>query len=565
MSRSATVVKTNEPITFPVLTYSDALPRNDLRPIMNNPLSQNHYNFFPQPGAGDGKGPSPNTVSKFDFRLTVPPDEAIPATRRKHNRSPLGQHTIGVALGSPDIANPSAARFRTSISTHRPPKASKWKKIGGLFKAKNGFQAGAQRPPSIRTKQVEENRALSKPLQRKVSTAKTDASAHAAASKGAPKRSGTRSRKVSLSKKPKGNASDEIPLLQSPLLQVDIPDTQMERYSVMFENVIPKNNTPLLARRSKTLGNLKVPNAQQFIATNNPPRRRATSPARTNFSLFPTSQPAKAAQVLGMHNYSRKPSPLKQSSIFQRKSSSQASTDGPQSILESLLDKQSATFFESPTMSNPFSDQQRINTPQSSRIHTPNSISSKDKPLPAIRGQPITIMKASSRHQVNPVVQWEKDYRHNHARNPQNQFLSPPAPPAPIKDSTPPSASSLPLPGEISTGPFFRTMSAELVTIGLGSNKPTSSTKPVEKEAKKQQIPAISLSRSLSIRAEQMAVARSLSVRGARKVLIPVGAKVDHITGDERFVERRAHTPQITDGRYRRQLAMSQELLIESI
>ena len=33
------------------------------------------------------------------------------------------------------------------------------------------------------------------------------------------------------------------------------------------------------------------------------PQRRATSPAQSSFTLFPTSQPSKAAQVLGTHNF----------------------------------------------------------------------------------------------------------------------------------------------------------------------------------------------------------------------------------------------------------------------
>ena len=44
------------------------------------------------------------------------------------------------------------------------------------------------------------------------------------------------------------------------LLEVEIPKIEMERYSVMFESVLGNKQQPgLLARRSRTLDNLVVP------------------------------------------------------------------------------------------------------------------------------------------------------------------------------------------------------------------------------------------------------------------------------------------------------------------
>jgi hypothetical protein len=72
-----------------------------------------------------------------------------------------------------------------------------------------------------------------------------------------------RSRKLSLpgrkANKPQVPEKGE----KSRLLEIDIPDVQMERYSVMFSQVMKKNQRPsLLARRSKTLDNLRLPNNQ---------------------------------------------------------------------------------------------------------------------------------------------------------------------------------------------------------------------------------------------------------------------------------------------------------------
>lgn len=60
------------------------------------------------------------------------------------------------------------------------------------------------------------------------------------------------------------SATPEIQLDGGPLLNVDIPDVQMERYSVMFGSLLksdqPKARTSLLARRQATLDKLKVVN-----------------------------------------------------------------------------------------------------------------------------------------------------------------------------------------------------------------------------------------------------------------------------------------------------------------
>lgn len=48
----------------------------------------------------------------------------------------------------------------------------------------------------------------------------------------------------------------------SPFLSVDIPSIEMERYSVMFGGLIDKNAPSLLARRSRALNKLKIPDKE---------------------------------------------------------------------------------------------------------------------------------------------------------------------------------------------------------------------------------------------------------------------------------------------------------------
>jgi hypothetical protein len=64
----------------------------------------------------------------------------------------------------------------------------------------------------------------------------------------------------------------------------------------------------------------------------------------------------------------------------------------------------------------------------------------------------------------------------------------------------------------------------------------------------------------------EVSIARSISVsRGNRQMLVPIGARVDNLHANERFIERRPMTPQIMDVSYGHKHAVSQELQIESL
>ncbi|KAJ5101292.1 hypothetical protein NUU61_003514 [Penicillium alfredii] len=320
MARSFTIVRSRAPqtpesVSIPVMAYSDAGPRND-----SHALDKTHATKSPEyrkmgqwdlrrTDTSNGQArrkPPPGKGATFDFRVTAPPDEAIPATSRS-NRGPNRQHIIGIALGSPERTDfgerlPSP-RFDTSIfprdraeQTSLPRKPSKWKKIAGLFKAKNALAVptdnASTKPPADQS-HPEKSHKMRKRTNSTEKWPSLDIESNIPPYGGEPPKTNP------------GNAG--------PLLNVDIPDTHMERYTVMFGKVVNQSQKPsLLARRSKTLDNLRVPDPRSFPTSKAPAIavRRATSPAQSNFTCYPTSHPSKAAQILGTEDLSRGPSPI---------------------------------------------------------------------------------------------------------------------------------------------------------------------------------------------------------------------------------------------------------------
>lgn len=244
---------TKDTISFPILTYTNALPRNDLRTLDNVRLYKGVDEGtatrwdLERPRTSDGpasRKPPQGQGASFDFQVTAPPDEAIPSSSRPH-RGPTDQRTTGLALGSPGMSNAKLPPPRLDKPNYTPEKTSqisssekpsKWKKIGALFRAKNALVQ------TDKVKQPPSNKIPAEKSRAKTRTKRND--------------QGSKSnRKDSQSANVKSGDS-------WPLLQVDIPDFQMERYSVMFSDVVNKNEQPsLLARRSKTLDRLHVPDA----------------------------------------------------------------------------------------------------------------------------------------------------------------------------------------------------------------------------------------------------------------------------------------------------------------
>ncbi|KAJ5771087.1 uncharacterized protein N7511_003138 [Penicillium nucicola] len=642
MARGTTTVTSRtqptENISFPVLTYSDALPRNDLRDLdeqARKRLTQagivGQWDFRqPSPVEGWFRRPPPGPGANFDFQVTSPPNEAFPST----NEAPE-QYMIGVALGSPGMINKDEPlpppRFDTAIfepgrMTQSPQdyKPSKWKKIGGLFKAKNALLP----PNRLHGDMINHPERSINSKQRNDSLEEwpafeIDSKALMGGINQSPPRS--RSRKFSLSgrKAP----PEELPA-QKPLLSVDIPDIQMERYSVMFSNVVNKNERPsLLARRAKTLDNLRVPDANGFLKAPAPPpmpQRRATSPARSSFTLFPSSQPSKAAQLVGTHNFSRGPSPLMRSNTLPVDSPSKASADHSRNS----SNVNSTSSFESPVIPRLFTERSSSNTPRSS--------SSLDKPLPAIRpearaspqqrivqppkniispqksrsnsfaqqqkiahpvhqqqdqqprkishpprkdSQPRTApkppqtalsQKPSSHHRVDHGT---NNHKQDHPVRPRLTVQTETRPQLPAKDKTTSSTSLSPH----STLKATQQKIDRIMSPASASSAPKSGISPADStrlpfadadgaiKINEHEEPELQQEPPRAIPRVEVSTARSISVsRGKRQMIVPIGAKAEHFDPDERFVQRRALTPQIMDAHRGHRPGVSQELRIES-
>lgn len=293
-----------EAISFPVSTYTDAIPRDDLRAINDSRLEHGKIGSwsFPRPGISDGhtnRTLRPGGDASFDFRLIAPPDEVLPSSARS-DRSPVGPHIIGVALGSPSMLNSpeftTSPKFNMSVfaqpqqdPTTPSRKRSKWKKIGGLFKTKNALanarpeqqtQSTAEDNPSTNNRKHEQRNEYTEEWlrvktdcestskqtscsqrSRNFSISSRKPSKDTDDQKGIPLDIKTRDVRTERHKKPPKDRNDQ----KSMRLDVKIPDVQMERYSVMFNNVMNSNQGPrpsLLARRAKTLDSLRVPNAE---------------------------------------------------------------------------------------------------------------------------------------------------------------------------------------------------------------------------------------------------------------------------------------------------------------
>lgn len=183
---------------------------------------------------------------------------------------------IGIALGSPGLArqNERALTPKLDGSIFPSPndqetarKPSKWKKIGGLFKAKNDLPPQeklhtGERKPKQEYRQIEK---LPKTNERTNSIEEWQ-SICSQISQGQINQSRNRGRR-SLSVQ-EGSKDQLQPRFQGPLLDVNIPNVQMERYSVMFGSIVDSDQRPsLLARRAKTLKSLQVPDVSVWRLT----------------------------------------------------------------------------------------------------------------------------------------------------------------------------------------------------------------------------------------------------------------------------------------------------------
>jgi len=233
--------------------------------------------------------PTP-TPRRTNFSPAAAPPPSSPASGMLFKPDDIG---IGVAIGSPtqiqhfpsplsqglrrqasnDIFNPTKSTDcsneprepRHDMNDTSRPKISRWRSLGGFFgrRDRNAVQQSDYQSPRQPESKVDD------------SSTRSPANECAAQSdhpRETPKRSkqaGKQRRCVehsaTLPKYPSTAPVDTPTSPQRPMLDINIPDVQLERYSVMFSSVLPNRQSNLLARRQGDKGTtLKVRLAHHF-------------------------------------------------------------------------------------------------------------------------------------------------------------------------------------------------------------------------------------------------------------------------------------------------------------
>lgn len=367
----------------PTLQFTDAQPRHDLQALgqitPTGASTSRDGSSGPRdadrPKTSGGVAPintrpTANTAKSFNLYPAESP-RFKPAGLAVPTRADEGT-SIGMALGSPTHPPPrpapqsynSSPLLNSDALVHdehlfEDPsarnKSGKWKKIGGLFKAKTAFANQGQQSPfySLHNQyaasvsphsevkpSATDTWPLSQPPPGGMAPKAQKVTGHGFDSRSNSKQKNNEQDRSKPSTDPNrsfqpsnlgtharrgssGNSNDNTTALKNfensalfskgsalPSLDVDIPDSQMERYSVMFSGLLSGSSSNLLARRSRMLEKLKtiddethqykkddleqavfpnVPNDQSHLAPHTQ-SRRATSPSKSpSFNLFPST------------------------------------------------------------------------------------------------------------------------------------------------------------------------------------------------------------------------------------------------------------------------------------
>ncbi|UDD60665.1 hypothetical protein AFCA_008054 [Aspergillus flavus] len=564
-------------ISKPILKHTDALPRNNLKALKNG--STTHHRPIQQarrdsqrPRTSEGHQqdrkveiPEPG----FDFGIAVPPAEAIQSPTLSENGS--DENMIGIALGSPRLVDPQntfaqmqekameSARGRPKAAPQIQRKPSKWRKIGGLFKAKNAVASGASQPfyqVQVQGSQAPLAQGSSHSIDYQSREAKSN---HVMDTEVWPclepeVKAEEKHQNASVAQVSAQDRQQCAVSKSGPLLQVDIPSVEMERYSVMFSALLNKNEPSPLNRRSKTLENISVTSTETSPPPPDllPPRRRATSPTRSNsprLSLFPATQKSKASKMLGTQNLPRGPSPLPRNQVSRAESRQEDLSNEQDHILlmvrsdtiSSHKPQDSVSSFISSTTIN--SDDEKF-------------ILQKLKPVQTYvdpKGEPEWEMISKRK----PSADETKPQKLTPALSLNTQELSPEP-----KNSE--STASSPILSPLAAvqqrfSPLSPSDSIEEDDKTTHEHEPTDPTPDEEPESETEQdheeqerepadpLPTIEIS-----------IARSVSVSKRKQVLVPVGRRPDRLTP-------RARTPQMVNGQYGHRHGNSQDARIESV
>lgn len=271
-------------------------------------------------------------------RLPSPPQPGFSRSQRQHDvrasdgsQGGTGVIAIGMALGSPShaptptgwqpqlasVLSPNSSDAQESQGESTPKtKSRKW----GLFRSKSKAKKKAQsetnspqptstpvmspagataRPNVLRSDSVAVNSRKHKPL-----VVRSNTEPIMAMESGLPSRPNqphprpphrpVQTTPARYAERPAPAAGFHLPKSRGPLLDVEIPDITMERYSVMFGQVLDKkrasrDQSSLLARRQATLSKLKTIDDEPPHEILQPPRRMSSLQAKNSptFHLFP--------------------------------------------------------------------------------------------------------------------------------------------------------------------------------------------------------------------------------------------------------------------------------------
>lgn len=266
-------------ISRPTLTHTDAMPRKDLELLGSISGRSNDRQI-----ANDSRGRGfPPGNAEFDFTTKASPSPERVASPLSVTGG-VNAGMIGVALASPSmIGHPKCPSLSERMHLQEAvrqtpqqagllPKQSRWRKIGSLFRAKHAITGPARKSPKlVKADQWPSQNCLAVTNAGSAyptedwPAAKPD-NANEEWPRLQPEQLGMRNREGNFPtpdaniyrqrfRAEDGNLNLSPP---PPLLQVNIPAVEMERYSVMFGNLLAPNQRTLLARRSKTLGDIRL-------------------------------------------------------------------------------------------------------------------------------------------------------------------------------------------------------------------------------------------------------------------------------------------------------------------
>ncbi|KAL4890567.1 hypothetical protein BDV59DRAFT_204279 [Aspergillus ambiguus] len=588
LSRSRTH-RNPDAISNPVLKFTDAVPRNDLRDLTPGqddarPLHKSQWDFQ-RPRTSDGRHQNKKPQSPatgFDFRINVPPPEAVPSP------TPTGlevdEHMIGIALGSPrmvgahDMMSQMQGKIlSTAVDPPNPSpvqrKPSKWKKIGGFFKAKSAMTSSTARQPFYQVQPGGEW-----PLQ---------GSTHSVDYQPRSQPEPPQSKPISNTEvwpclvtepdpEPKNPDQQTAPAARGdmngdgPKLDIDIPDVQMERYSVMFGGLLGKGHpSPLLNRRSKTLDDITTAHNEETstLADLPPPRRRATSPRpkTPSFTLFPSTQVTKASKVLGSQNIPCGPSPFHRSQASLVETTHRDSSNNERDHIFLMV--------HSPSLKSPSSHKTQHSV--SSFLSTASSWAENDEEDLLQKIKPVKSYVDPTEEPQWEIISKSPSSQTGEMKQKLAQSLTVNTRELASESVSNASASSSPILSPLNSATeklISPAGSKPAVSPADSTRMPLSEADEDDNDDADEDHDILDLTEpanreSISpLPKVEVSIARSVSVsKGKKQVIVPIGPKADRLSPDERLINRAAKTPQVMDAQYRHRHGNSQELRIESV